>query len=730
MRAIALVRVVIWHAFGAAVITYVVAAVPAMVFVSGSLLARSLRRRRPAAVIGDRLRRLLVPYWAFAAVALAAMAVARVVLGPEAAGLTLRELVTWLVPVVDPVGTDWQAGWLTSPLWYVRLFLWLLVLAVPIRRAVRTHPLATVGLLVVGTFATDVLPRHLGTGGAGHAGVVWYLGDLALYGSFFALGMLHGEGRLAGVSRPGWAIVAGGAAVSAAAWVLTQPVPEGIVNHSHPAHLLVGLAWLAAAMAAQPLVARLAHGRGTGPVVAALARRSLTVYLWHSTAIICTYRLLWASELALPPVAEVVAVLTGTVAVTVVLVMLTGWVEDRAAGRPPSVWPFPLRSYPGALRPAHARPGVLVAAAASLGAGLLAMSLASPLVGPSAAATPPPAPSRQPDRLQWVPAAATAASEVTPVPSWAARMLLPGVLASIAEEFRLANEMPGIAVGVLRGDGFRWSWATGSDAGGSPMTVERQLDIASITKSFTAALVWREIEAGRLALDAPLPAIDGLPGADRFTVRDLLGHRSGLVGYRPVAGDFDGLDVRTLLARVLAEPLEFEPGSFQHYSSSNALLLGVLLEEMTGRSYEDLLRTELLEPLGLDSTFLGQTLADGWATGGIHSTVDDLLDWGAALLRDGRVVDRSSLTQMTTVAQDSGLGDGLAVFCPCVVHPDGRREVFAVGMYGAVTRLSYAPSADVVVVVELTVSQWDIPERPGRVDQLVSDLATAARRAG
>ena len=77
VRAFAVVRVVAWHTFGWAPITWVVSAVPAMVFVSGHLLATSRERRTFALVLPDRLRRLLLPYWVFALGAWVAMGAAR-----------------------------------------------------------------------------------------------------------------------------------------------------------------------------------------------------------------------------------------------------------------------------------------------------------------------------------------------------------------------------------------------------------------------------------------------------------------------------------------------------------------------------------------------------------------------------------------------------------------------------------------------------------------------------
>ena len=77
VRALAVVRVMVWHAFGFAAITYFVSAVPAMFFVTGSLLARSLDRHGYVATLRDRTRRLLIPLWLFATVAFAATSCAR-----------------------------------------------------------------------------------------------------------------------------------------------------------------------------------------------------------------------------------------------------------------------------------------------------------------------------------------------------------------------------------------------------------------------------------------------------------------------------------------------------------------------------------------------------------------------------------------------------------------------------------------------------------------------------
>ena len=127
IRTLALVRVVLWHALALPVLTYFVAAVPAMFSVTGSPLAHSLGRgaRR---VIVDRARRILVPLWVFPAGAFLAMTIAHRIDGTTRTAVPIRDLLAWLVPVVDPHGSPWEGGYLSSPLWYLRALLWLLLM--------------------------------------------------------------------------------------------------------------------------------------------------------------------------------------------------------------------------------------------------------------------------------------------------------------------------------------------------------------------------------------------------------------------------------------------------------------------------------------------------------------------------------------------------------------------------------------------------------------------------
>lgn len=129
-------------------------------------------------------------------------------------------------------------------------------------------------------------------------------------------------------------------------------------------------------------------------------------------------------------------------------------------------------------------------------------------------------------------------------------------------------------------------------------------DLASITKVVgTASAVLRLVDAGKIALDTPvvryLPRFVG-PGKNAVTVRMLLDHTSGLPAYVP----FYRLahSPEAVVERLYGEPLERTPGETAAYSDLNAMLLGLLLEEVAAKPLDQVVREEVLEPLGLTHT--------------------------------------------------------------------------------------------------------------------------------
>ncbi|MET8065780.1 serine hydrolase domain-containing protein [Micromonospora sp. NPDC005313] len=228
---------------------------------------------------------------------------------------------------------------------------------------------------------------------------------------------------------------------------------------------------------------------------------------------------------------------------------------------------------------------------------------------------------------------------------------------------------PSLALGVVR-DGHLAHLAV---AGETPRPDgDLQYRVGSITKTLTAVLVMQQRDAGRLALDDPLDA--HLPGTPvgRATVRQLLGHVSGLQrepdgGWWERAG---GMDLDTLLAGLTPDKIAHPPHFVYHYSNLAYGLLGAVLERITGTPWADLLTERLLTPLGMRRTTYHPTepyargyVVHPWhetlreepltdsgamaAAGQLWSTVEDLGRWAAFLADpDPAVLSPATLAEM------------------------------------------------------------------------------------
>jgi len=159
------------------------------------------------------------------------------------------------------------------------------------------------------------------------------------------------------------------------------------------------------------------------------------------------------------------------------------------------------------------------------------------------------------------------------------------------------------AVLLSRGYG-RLTWSTGT---ASPSPDSTRWDIASLTKVVaTTGVAARFVDRGLLDLDAPvshyLPAFADAPKA-AVTVRMLLNHTSGLPPF--IALWRVSATPAAAVASIAAEPLRRPPGTAAEYSDLNAILLGVILEQVGGASLDVLVRREVIEPLGLTHTTFG-----------------------------------------------------------------------------------------------------------------------------
>lgn len=198
----------------------------------------------------------------------------------------------------------------------------------------------------------------------------------------------------------------------------------------------------------------------------------------------------------------------------------------------------------------------------------------------------------------------------------------------------------------------------------TPNTPDTRFNVASIGKMFTAVAIAQLAQQGRVSFNDPISRyLPGFPAGigDKITIAELLTHTSGLGDvfqrWHPTASP---LSVSQLLRKIENEPLQFEPGSRFSYSNSGFVVLGAIIEAVTGQNYYDWVRAHVFEPAGMANTgwyALDQVpnMAHGYVpvrqagkpvafqdahgagvggnpSGGAYSTVGDLLRFAQALL--------------------------------------------------------------------------------------------------
>ena len=364
LRAAAIVRVIVYHLFGWPWLSIVLPAMGLMFALAGSLAAASLDRRVAGRVIVSRLRRLLPPLWLLGLIAVPAMLIAG--WARETDGdhpFNLPALAFWILPVGDPPGSDLGIE-IWETLWYIRAYVWFLVLSPLLHPLYRRLGWLAVAAPILLMGAVDV------TGFALPETADAALWDFVTYGACWIAGFAHHDGRLRRMRPP--AVLAVAAALGGAAlyWLSRHQGEQAWdLNGVPESQALWSLAFVLVALRWQPPMDRLARGRGLDRAVTLVNARAVTVYLWHNIAIAAVWPVLTLVALDdLGGPFEGVVDLAMALALTLVAVLLFGWVEDLAARRRPRLWPVlrpagpprgdqPLVSSIDAARPMHgARP--------------------------------------------------------------------------------------------------------------------------------------------------------------------------------------------------------------------------------------------------------------------------------------------------------------------------------------------------------------------------------------
>lgn len=314
---------------------------------------------------------------------------------------------------------------------------------------------------------------------------------------------------------------------------------------------------------------------------------------------------------------------------------------------------------------------------------------------------------------------------------------------SIADAALNSGHAAGITIGVVRGrDTLVLRGYGKADLELDVPTPDRAVyEIGSVTKQFTAAAILQLVAQHKMSLDDPVTKYFPTYPMHGYTltVRRLMDHTSGIRGYTEIP-EFNAIMARSLprdsvVAMFSARPFDFPPGDAMAYSNSAYFLLGLIIEKVSGQTYEQYLRQHLFEPAGMHDTrycsnsavvprrahgydFQNDTLRLAayidmvwpYSAGALCSTAGDLIAWLQAL-HGGRLLDAASYHEMITPGT---LNDGTPIRYAkglALDSVDGHRRVsHGGGIPGFLTQLSYFPDDSMIVAVLVNTAGPVSPE--------------------
>ncbi|WP_328789401.1 serine hydrolase domain-containing protein [Streptomyces sp. NBC_00273] len=323
---------------------------------------------------------------------------------------------------------------------------------------------------------------------------------------------------------------------------------------------------------------------------------------------------------------------------------------------------------------------VLVAGSAGTGAGAVyARDAAAPV---PAATVPAPTPTPASDGF----------AQLTPAVT---RQLDAAIKKVLAEA-----KIPGVIVAVSapgKGDYVR-SFGIADKATGAPMTPNLNMRIGSVTKTFTVTALLELVDEGKVGLDDPIGKyIDGVPNGDRITLRELAGMRSGLFNYSADEDFYKALTSnpdrpftpQELLGYSFKHPVLFEPNAKFYYCNTNLILLGLVVEKVSGVPLDRFIDQKVVAPAGLKHTvfptgpefptphahgYTNQTASGkvedatdwnpswGWAAGAMISDLPDMRSWAKTLATGTLLTPATQAQRLDVVDALPGTGYGLGIF--------------------------------------------------------------------
>lgn len=303
------------------------------------------------------------------------------------------------------------------------------------------------------------------------------------------------------------------------------------------------------------------------------------------------------------------------------------------------------------------------------------------------------------------------------------------------------NDGPGATVLVTKKGTvlYRNAFGKASLENDIPMNPNHVFEIGSITKQFTAVSILMLEEEGKLSVQDKLTKyLPNYPNGDQITVHQLLNHTSGIKSYTAMEGlnAFGKIDKSPIeiIDYFKDEPIDFKPGEQWEYNNSGYIVLGYIIEKVTGKTYEDFIQERIFDPLGMKNSYYGdkariiKNRASGYqptgqgfrnamqismtipyAAGSLMSCVDDMFLWHKAIRDNTLISAKSKAKAHTNTTLNNGeltnYGYGWQIN-----ELNGKQSIeHGGGIFGFVTQGVYVPDEDIYVIV-LTNANGNSPQ--------------------
>ncbi len=305
----------------------------------------------------------------------------------------------------------------------------------------------------------------------------------------------------------------------------------------------------------------------------------------------------------------------------------------------------------------------------------------------------------------------------------------------LSEQYK--EDGPGVAALVAR-DGeviYRKAFGQANLELGVSMKAENIFELGSITKQFTAVSILMLQEQGKLNISDEITKFlpDYPTNGKKITIHELLNHTSGIKSYTEMGNltAFGRLDKTPIeiIDHFKNEAMDFDPGEQWHYNNSGYIILGYIIEKVSGMSYAEFIETNIFEPLGMENSYYGSKTRlirdrangympteDGYrnadflsmtlpyAAGSLMSDVDDMLLWSQAIHKNTLISAESRAKAFTNTTLNSGkptyYGYGWQIN-----ELNGTQSIeHGGGIFGYVTQGIYVPSENVYVILLTNVN--------------------------